>query len=283
MKQEEAYSQRVTGHDFIMEIYVDPYNKRMRIDDYRGNVLKMMEKAEELALTLKAEKLIVIGRKEDFTILLENGFLCEAVVERFFRGSDACYFTKYFAEERRQCREWLKEDSILKNVGALARKPVTITVPEEYNLIKINKADAENLAKFYKEVFRIYPVPLHEPHYIRKTIERGTIYYAYLLNGTIVSAASAEVNEMYFNAEVTDCATLSEHRKFGLMKKLLMKLEAALVKREIFCVYSIARAQSFGMNAVLHQLEFRYRGRLLNNCYIYNESENMNMWVKELS
>jgi putative beta-lysine N-acetyltransferase len=88
---------------------------------------------------------------------------------------------------------------------------------------------------------------------------------------------------MYFNAELTDCATLSEHRTFGLMKKLLMKLEAELVKQEIFCAYSIARAQSFGMNAVLHQLRFKYRGRLLNNCYISQELENMNMWVKELS
>lgn len=283
MKQQEAYNQKKASHDFVMEIYVDPYNKRLRIDDYRGNVQKMMETAEELALTLQLDKLIVIGRKEDFTLFLENGFLCEAVVERFFRGSDACYFTKYFNEERMQNRQWMKEDSVLKNVGALTRNPVTITVPKEYNLIKINKADAENLAKFYKEVFYVYPVPLHEPYYIRKTIERGTIYYAYLLNGEIVSAASAEINEIYFNAELTDCATLSEHRTFGLMKKLLLKLEEELAKQEIFCLYSIARAQSFGMNAVLHQLGFRYRGRLLNNCFIYNELENMNMWVKELS
>ena len=37
------------------------------------------------------------------------------------------------------------------------------------------------------------------------------------------------------------------------------------------------------MNAVLHGLGYQYRGRLINNCYIFEKLENMNMWVKDLS
>ena len=103
------------------------------------------------------------------------------------------------------------------------------------------------------------------------------------MRDNIVSAASAEVNSQYHNAELTDCATLTNHRKFGLMKNLLERLEAELKQNGIFCAYSIARAQSFGMNAVLHQLGYAYRGRLMNNCYIFDKLENMNMWVKDLS
>jgi beta-lysine N6-acetyltransferase len=40
---------------------------------------------------------------------------------------------------------------------------------------------------------------------------------------------------------------------------------------------------SFGMNAVLYQLGYNYCGRLMNNCYIYDKLENMNMWVKNLA
>ena len=70
---------------------------------------------------------------------------------------------------------------------------------------------------------------------------------------------------------MTDCATLPEHRQFGLMKHLLVKLEEELLAQVIYCVYSIARALSFGMNVVLHQLQYQYRGSLANNCYIFDK------------
>jgi putative beta-lysine N-acetyltransferase len=104
-----------------------------------------------------------------------------------------------------------------------------------------------------------------------------------LYQGKIVSAASAEINSFYKNAELTDCATLAEHRKFGLMKMILQELEKDLKNNGIFCAYSIARALSFGMNAALFQLGYSYRGRFMNNCYIYDKLENMNMWVKNLA
>ena len=35
--------------NFYLEVYLDPFNKRIRIDDYRGNTNLALEKAEELA------------------------------------------------------------------------------------------------------------------------------------------------------------------------------------------------------------------------------------------
>nr|WP_295971426.1 putative beta-lysine N-acetyltransferase [uncultured Bacillus sp.] len=280
---QQAYSTIISNEHYHVELYIDRYNKRVRVDDYRGNIMKIIEKAEETAKQIQAEKLIVIARMEHFIFLIQHGFVCEAMVESFFRGSDAYFAAKYYHEQRHQSDQWVKEDAIIRSIGALSRSSVTINVSQEYDLIKIKKADAESLADLYKSVFKIYPVPLHDPDYIRKTIDQGTIYYAYRTEGTIVSVASAEVNARYYNAEMTDCATLPDHRQSGLMKQLLMKLESAVMKQGIFCMYSIARAQSFGMNAVLHQLGYQYRGRLLNNCLIYEKLENMNMWVKALS
>ena len=97
-----------------------------------------------------------------------------------------------------------------------------------------------------------------------------------------MSAASAEINHFYHNAEMTDCATLPEYRQFGLLKQLILKFEEELLAQRVYCVYSIARALSFGMNAALHQLGYEYRGRLANNCYIFDELEDMNMWVKQI-
>jgi beta-lysine N6-acetyltransferase len=123
---------------------------------------------------------------------------------------------------------------------------------------------------------------MNDPEYIQKCIKGDTVFYVYTYEGKIVSAASAEINRFYHNAEITDCATLPEHRQFGLMKHLIVKLEEELLAQEIYCVYSIARALSFGMNAALHQQGYEYRGRLANNCYIFDKLEDMNMWVKSI-
>lgn len=280
---EVAYIKRIIGERFQMDLFIDLYNKRLRVDDYRGDVRQMIEKVEELAIPFKAEKIIIIGRREHYMNLLEQAFQCEAMVDHFFHGSDAYYFTKFSSVERKQTDHWIMEDKLIKNVSKLVRNQGKQVIPAGYQLDNFTETDADHLARLYQAVFQIYPTPLHDSDYIRKTMEQGTIYYGFIFEDHIVSAASAEVNNRYHNAELTDCATLPTHRKYGLMKYILEKLSKELKKNGIYCAYSIARAQSFGMNAVLHQLGYEYRGRLMNNCYIFDKLENMNMWVKDLS
>lgn len=273
----------IQGRGFSMEVYNDPYNQRIRIDDLRGNMVEAIAKAEELAKKQQAEKLIIKARREQFVPLLERGFQCEGMIDQYFLGSDGYFFCKYYSLNRKMSEYDLKEDEIVKNVQLLERYTESISPPKEYQLKLIQKEDALKLALLYKEVFKVYPTPLHDPTYICKTMDEGTIYYAFTCGNKIVSAASAEVNEIYKNAELTDCATLPEHRKYGLMKILLEKLEQQLVEKGIYCSYSLARALSFGMNAALHQLGYSYRGRLINNCYIFDKIEDMNIWIKDLS
>jgi putative beta-lysine N-acetyltransferase len=135
----------------------------------------------------------------------------------------------------------------------------------------------------YGKVFKIYPTPMNNPEYVKKCMKGGTVFYIFYYEGEIISAASAEINAFYHNAEITDCATLPEHRQHGLMKHLIAKLEEHLVSHEIYCIYSLARSLSFGMNGALHQHGYSYRGRLANNCYIFDKLEDMNLWVKNYS
>ncbi|MBT2690242.1 putative beta-lysine N-acetyltransferase [Bacillus sp. ISL-47] len=273
----------VKKENFSVEMYIDSFNKRVRVEDYLGNLQEAILEAEAAVNAHQSEKLIFRGRAENYAALLARGFQCEAIIDGYFLGSDQYFFCKYYSDQRRTSGHWITEDSIVKNVLALERNRDVIMPPSEYKLIKITHLDAEKLAALYREVFQIYPTPLHDPAYIKKTIQEGTIYYAFQYGKDLVSAASAEVNLFYKNAELTDCATLPSHRKHGLMKILLEKLEEDLQSQEVFCAYSIARALSFGMNAVLHQLGYKYRGRLLNNCYIFDKLENMNVWVKDLA
>lgn len=173
------------------------------------------------------------------------------------------------------------EDRILQAVKNTSASEVK--VPKSYQLKKMEKGDAIHLSRLYQQVFKIYPTPLNDPEYIKKTMDSGTIYYGFLYHGELVSCAAGEPNFLYYHAELTDCATLPQHRKYGLMKKILQTLEGKCRQQGIYCAFSIARAQSFGMNAVLHQLGYHYRGRLPNNCYIFDTLEDMNMWMKDLS
>lgn len=272
--------QLVEEEGFSIELYNDPFNKRIRIDDYRGDVKKIILKVEEYATTSLTEKIIFKVRHEHLAIFLEKGYVLEGRICHYFRGSDAWFFCKYLSIERKKSDHWLTEDKIISNIQIMEVINEGIHLPPQYQLRKLDETDAVGLAYLYQTVFQIYPTPLNDPNYIKKTMEEGTIYFGYVINDKVVSAASAEVNDFYKNAELTDCATIKEHRKFGLMKQLLRHLEMELMKNGVYCVYSLARALSFGMNAVLHQLGFHYQGRLANNCYIYDKVEDMNVWVK---
>jgi putative beta-lysine N-acetyltransferase len=274
---------KIESDNFFLQVYLDSFNKRIRIDDCRGNTAYLIEKAEELALEHQAEKLIFKVRSEQLFSFVEYGFQTEAVADRYFLGSDAYFCTKYYSASRRQNDQWVTEDQLLKRVCKDKSPSNSIVLPQEYQLERVDEKSSGELAALYQKVFQIYPTPLYDPEYVKKTMNDGTIYYVFKHNKKIVSAASAEVNQFYKNAELTDCATLPEHRKYGLMKMLLRALEQNLMTQGVFCCYSIARSLSYGMNTALYQLGYKYRGRLLNNCFIYDKLEDMNMWVKDLS
>jgi putative beta-lysine N-acetyltransferase len=228
-------------------------------------------------------KIIFHSRPEHWKQLLSHGFILEAIFSGFFNGTDNYAMASYLKDARRTSNAWIKEDEILANVTAKGRGHHSTAPPEHYVFRRATEKDASNLANLYGSVFSIYPTPMNDEQYIIKVLNGEAIFYIVECNQQIVSAASADVNKTYKHAELTDCATLPEHRKYGLMKLLLMKLEDELKKEKIYCAFSIARALSFGMNAAFNQLNYTYKGRMTNNCYIFDKMEDMNVWVKDLS
>ena len=172
---------------------------------------------------------------------------------------------------------------VIQDVSKIPRLIESQQIPENYILRFATEEDAQELANLYGAIFETYPTPMNDERYIKKVMEEGTIFSVIEYEGTIVSAASAEVNEMYHNAELTDCATIPHHRKHGFMKVLISALEQELIRKNIYCSYSLARSLSMGMNAVFHQLGYEYGGRLTKNCNIWDKYEDMNIWGKDLS
>jgi beta-lysine N6-acetyltransferase len=276
-------NEKIQHPQFTAEVCFDYYNERIRIEDYRGNVSVLGKWLEDIVTQNKFYKIIIKSRHDDFSKWLEQGFIYEGEFTGYFNGAAAVSMCKYFKNERRDSRYWTEEDNILKGVLGLSQLSLSNPMPREYMLRMADEQDAKELADLYGQVFEVYPTPMDDPQYVLKMIKSGTLFCVVTYQNKLVSAASADVNADYHNAELTDCATLIEHRKFGLMKHLIDQLEKELFKRKIYCSYSIARALSFGMNAVFHQKGYVYKGRLANNCKIFNKFEDMNIWVKDLS
>ncbi|MCH1626349.1 putative beta-lysine N-acetyltransferase [Fredinandcohnia quinoae] len=280
----ESYSEQkfLTGKDYQINIIIDYFNKRLKVEDYRGNLSSINHAVLNLVNEQDFEKLIIKARKEHLFDFLETGFMLEAVIKQYFNGSDALFLVKYFTLERKNSDKWVEEDNILTAILKKQRDKA----PQKASIFTIRKAtvqDAKKLASLYQQIFKIYPTPLNNPGYIEKEINNLTIFFVMEDGDSIISAASAEINDTYNNAEITDCATLPSYRKHGLMKELIVEIEKELINKGIYCAYSIARALSYGMNACFNQLGYSYTGRLINNCNIYDKIEDMNVWVKDLT
>lgn len=284
MTSQKFYEQKIVENDhYYMNVCFDHFNKRIRIDDYRGNLPLIAEYIIKTATKQHYSKAIIYTRREHVHVFVEKGFLLEAIFEGFFHGSHAYALTMYFEEDRKHNDYWVKEDEILHKVLKDKAEKSNESLLEGFNIRKGSPSDAEDLANLYNKVFKIYPTPLNNPDYIREVMSKDTIFYCIENKDGLVSAASACMNDQYYHAEITDCATLPSFRKLGLMRHLIIELEKEMKEKRIFCVFSIARALSFGMNAVLKQLNYKYKGRMTNNCYIFDKLEDMNVWVKDLS
>ncbi|MFY4776860.1 putative beta-lysine N-acetyltransferase [Metabacillus sp. RGM 3146] len=267
---------------FHAEIGLDHFNKRTKLEDYHGDLNSLID--ELMVITKKAgfSKIILKAKHPDIAIALANAYQLEGVIDGYFKGSDAYLFSRFLTEERCYTSEWIKEDAVLDALKSLKVTNVVQWDLEEVVIRKAEGKDASRLAELYNAIFQVYPTPVSDSEYLAKSIKSGNVFYVAEIKDRIISAASAEINEALCNAEITDCATMPEYRRHKFIQILIGKIAQELKQRGIFQVYSLARARSFGMNAALYNSGYQYKGRLLNNCYIFKSLENMNVWCKKL-
>jgi len=259
-----------------ISVYNDPFNKRIRVDDYAGDVNSVLELINQ-ATQNWTEKLIIKVRGPEQQIFQSQGFSKEAFIKGYFSGTDMHFMAKYFSPSRSNNSKQTDEKLMVEK---LLREEIPVSYSDFSTVKDATIDDADELTHLYSTIFKVYPTPLNKPGHVRKTMEEGTKYVLIRSESKIVSAASAEINLHYSNAELTDCATLPEAEGKGHMKKLLSRLEDILKKDQINCLYTIARSESYSMNKVFHHLGYTYGGMMTNNCFIYSGLEDMNVWYK---
>lgn len=273
----------IRSEDYRASLFLDQYNQRLRVLDYQaGNYEALVLSLRFLAEANGFDKIIVMATHEDWLEFLRFGYVLEAVIRHYHRGADAYVVSKFRSQERLTSGSLMEEILLIEKLMAERTVGPPMPLPSKVHLRMARPSDVPALIELYSEIFETYPSPLLHTSYLETIIQKDNLFAVCTVGDRIVAAASAELHPTDLAAELTDCATRPEARGQGLMTHLLRRLEIELVARGYVCSYTMARARSFGMNAVFHRMGYEFMGRLVNNCDIYGAFEDMNIWGRHI-
>ena len=277
-------AERLTGAGFTANVLVSDLNARVEVRAYSAEDPTAMAAAlEERALDAGVDKVFVKARASDREALESVGMCAEAVIDGYFDGRPAVVLSSFLSDERRLRDAAREQREILAGIHGRPADPTLEPLPEGYRMVRAGPEDAADLGEHYGSVFRSYPFPIDDPDYVVSTMRTNVIYRVVRdPGGSVVAAASAEMDGEHRNAEMTDFATLPEQRGVGLAQHLLAALEDDMVGLEIPNLYTSARARSAGMNRVFYNRGYHRTGTLVNNCHIAGRLEDMHVWCKRL-
>lgn len=218
-------------------------------------------------------------------VFLEQGYRVEGRIPGFYRNHEAALFLGYYLTPERaleadpEALDAITELAQSKRVG----KQQHNALPDTFQLRAAKREDAKDLAMIYRTVFKSYPFPIHDAAYLIKTMQSHVRYFLIEADGQPVAAASAEMDRTGQNAEMTDFATLPDFLGHGLAVHLLHAMERSMPDEGIRTVYTIARAESPGINITFTRCGYHFGGRLKNNTQIAGKIESMNLWYKHLT
>lgn len=262
------------------KIKFDEFNQRVKILSFKGNLEDLMNQLISYRTEYTIDKVFSIIAKEDIDVYKDQGFIIEAKIDKFLNGQPAYFLSKFLTSERKISMYLPEEEEVLIRSREYISQDYINPTYEQYTIRDVRKEDADELAKLYDEVFETYPSPLNNPTYIKFAMEHNVFFKVALYENKIVSAASADMDSINLNAEITDCATSKSHTGHGIIGRLIFELEQELRTKKYKVLYSTARAISTGMNIVFAKHDYIYGGRLINHCHICGEFENMNIWCK---
>lgn len=247
----------------------------------------VLEELDGLTRANNYSKAIVKAPDNLVDKFLQEGFEKEAIVKGYFNGEkDGIFMVKYFSSNRKIDHNF----ELCKKVVSVAfgkknennQEECNQLMKSDYKLKKLSKDDVSDAVEIYIKVFKTYPFPIYEESYLTQTMEDNLIYFGIWHKDKLVALSSIEMSKKDKNAEMTDFAVLDDYRGMGLAKVLLNIMEKELIAMKYKTAYTIARAQSYGMNITFAKSGYEYGGMLINNTQIAGGIESMNVWYKNL-
>ncbi|MDA3881028.1 MAG: putative beta-lysine N-acetyltransferase [Prolixibacteraceae bacterium] len=217
--------------------------------------------------------------KKVLPLFLENGYKLEAGIPKFYNGKEDCSFVSRFLDMERAVYDPKPLKKFNKVLDAYEFTGEG-NYEHNYDIRKLDKSHAEDIVAVFKQVFATYPFPIHDPEYIKETMNNEVVYFGVFIDGTLQSVSSSEMDVKSQNAEMTDFAVLDSARGLGLSKLLLHEMEEHMKTQGMKTLYTIARLKSIPMNKTFLGAGYSYSGTLINNTNISGGIESMNILYK---
>jgi putative beta-lysine N-acetyltransferase len=254
----------------------------MKLDE--RDVDNILDELSKLAEANKYTKLFCKVPKNIAPLFFANGYILEGFIPNFYSNkNDVFFISKFLNPDRLQNieeNELLRFNRLLSKEHSL--KPNLKKKTAAYSVRKLTESDAERMTQIYRNVFKTYPFPIHDPAYILKTMAENVFYFGVENEGNLIALASSEVDIVGKNAEMTDFATLQNHGGKSLASLLLMEMEKEMQKQGVKTLYTIARLNSVPMNKTFLRFDYEYSGTLINNTNISGKIESMNIYYKHI-
>ncbi|MDD3024163.1 MAG: putative beta-lysine N-acetyltransferase [Syntrophomonadaceae bacterium] len=275
--QHENYYLAIKG----VNIYLDHTNGRLKILDYQCISNNILRDIIDFAKDEGLGKIISNCRIKLLKPFTSSGFVIEGIINGFFQGDDA-YCISYFIDPQRQSSPKKEAGESILYQCLSDTKRLSPQGKHKYMIRPANVRDIPEMIKLFSTVFESYPSPVFSIEYLEKVMREHVMFKVAEEDGEIIGIASADMDRLNLNAEITDCATYPEHRGKGILQNIVYSLETDLKEKGFCTAYSLSRAVNPGINKALSRLEYKYSGRLINNCHICGGFEDMNVWVKNL-
>ena len=267
------------GPGFSCSGILEHISSRIWVHEYNaGDPAALQNFLKETALQRGMGKVILPARVDDAEKLQGNGFVAEGTIEGYHGDTPALFLAAFTRPERRISPSYNAEMEMLEKILRHNRVEEK-KLPSGFTMRLAAKGDCTKMAALFKGVFASYPSPVYDPLYLARAMD-GDIYMLVCRGEKISAVAAAEMQQDQQRAEITNCATDREFRGMGFNSLLIRRIQRMCLARGTGCLYSLARASSYGMNIVLHRLGYIYSGTLINNCHIAGKFEDMNIWVR---
>lgn len=255
------------------------YLMRLNTDDTHTLIATL----DDLALKNSCGKILAKIPAPVWNDFKSTGYIKEAVVPKLFKGQTSGFFIAKYLTAKRQKDESVKDLLSLvqqKTVDSINNKHRKSRVVRD--VVPCKLSDTKEMSVIYQQVFESYPFPIQDPAYLERMMKKGTLYFCLRIESGIVAISAIEIDSENKNAEMTDFATLPKWQGMGFAGMLLKHMDKEVRKLGIKTAYTIARAESHGMNLVFKNNGYNYAGILKNNSNICGNIQSMTVWYKHL-
>lgn len=258
------------------KIYVNYHNKHIRIINFNTISVQNLKKIIHFASKEYLSKVICNCDIKFFEYFVDVGFQLEGKIDSYFKGRDAFIMSYFISINKIKHSNHENRELLLKQNLNTKNKFVYNVNNLKYFIRDANKNDIKQMIALFSKCSSL----IYNEEYLKKTMNETVLYKVAVDNDKIICIASANMDKKNLNAEITTCITDPNYMDKGILSDIIHFLELDLKRKKFITVYSLSRAINPTINFVLNKHNYKFRGRLINNCNIYGNFEDMNIWVK---